>query len=90
MILLYITKIYLEGALFGALVWLSWLSVQLLILAQVMISQFMGLSPTLGSTLPELGFSPSVSAPPMLTYVCLHSLVCSLSLSLSLSLKTNK
>ena len=30
--------------------WLSWLSVRPLILAQVMISWFMGLSPALGST----------------------------------------
>ena len=31
--------------------WLSWLSVQLLLLAQVMISRIVGLSPVLGSQL---------------------------------------
>ena len=35
----------------GAPGWLSWLSTQLLILAQVMISHFVRLSPTLGSVL---------------------------------------
>ena len=35
----------------GAPGWLSWLSIQLLVLAQVMISQFMGLSPASGSVL---------------------------------------
>ena len=64
--------------------WLSWLSVQLLISGQVVISRFMSLSPTWGSVLTVwslLGIlSPSVSAPPP------HVLF----LSLSLSLKINK
>ena len=37
--------------LFGAPVWLSWLSVDYLLLAQVMISWFMSLSPASGSVL---------------------------------------
>ena len=48
--------------------WLSGLNIQLLISAQVMISWFMGLSPTSGSALTAwslLGVpSPSLSAPP--------------------------
>ena len=40
--------------LFGVPVWLSGLSVWLFISAQVMISLFMGSSPTLGSTLPVI------------------------------------
>ena len=59
--------------------WLSWLIVQLLILAQVMVSQFVGLNPALGSVLMGrsllwiLSFLLSVPFP----------LVLSLSLSLS-------
>ena len=56
----------------GAPGWLSWLSVQLLISAQVMISRFVSSSPTLGSVLTvqsllgilALPFCPS---PPMLS-----------------------
>ena len=58
--------------------------------AQVMISQFVSLSPKLGSVLTARrlepasdSVSPSLSAPPLLVFV----LVLSLSLSLSLSLK---
>ena len=55
----------------GAPGWLSWLSIQLLVLAQVMISQFMGLSPASGSVLTyraslEFSLSLSLSAPPPL------------------------
>ena len=57
----------------GAPGWLSWLSIQLLVLAQVMISQFMGLSPASGSVLTcraslefSLSLSLSLSAPPPL------------------------
>ena len=58
--------------------WLSWLDIRLLISAQVMISQFLGLSPTLGSALAVwslLGILPlsllslSVSALPLLVHV---------------------
>ena len=63
-------------------------SVGHLTLAQVMISQFGSLSPSLGSVLTAQSLdpapdsaSPSVSAPPQLACVCL------LSLSLSLSQK---
>ena len=67
----------------GAPGWLSQLSVQLSISAQVMISRFVGLSPTSGPVLiaPSLLgiLSPSLSVPPLLT----------LSLSLSPS-KINK
>ena len=56
----------------GAPEWLSWLSIWLLVAAQVMVSQFVGLSPTLGSVLAVwslLGIlSPSLSAPPSLTH----------------------
>ena len=51
--------------------WLSWLSVWLLVSAQVMISQFVSLSPTLGSTLimqsllGVLSLSLSLSLPPL-------------------------
>ena len=48
----------------GALEWLSHLSLQLLILAQVMISQFMGSRLMLGLLLGIL--SPSLSALPLL------------------------
>ena len=57
----------------GAPGWLSWLSIQLLILVQVMISWFMSLSPMSGSE----GFSFSLS-------LCLPLLMCTCSLSLSL------
>ena len=66
--------------------WLSWLSVRLLILAQVMISRFVSLSPRLGSALTVwnllgiLSLSLSLSLP----------LPCSLMLSPSLSLQINK
>ena len=54
---------------FGAPGWLSQLSVRLLILAQVMISQFLSSSPTLGSMLTVqslLGIlSRLLSAPPL-------------------------
>ena len=57
----------LEAQKGGALECLSQLSVQLLILAQVMIALFMGLSPALGSLLTMRGLlrilSPSVTAP---------------------------
>ena len=49
--------------------WLSRLSIRLLILAQVMISQFVSLSPVLGSALTPwscLGFSLSPSASSLL------------------------
>ena len=64
--------------------WLSQLSVQLLILAQVMISQFMGLNPTLGSALTAWdSLSLSLSAPPLLVHT-------PLSLSKEISLKKKK
>ena len=54
----------------GAPGWLSWLSVQLLVLAQVVISRFVSSSPTLGSMLTAqslLGIlSFPLSAPPLL------------------------
>ena len=59
----------------GAPGWLSRVSVRLLILAQVMISQFMSSSPTSGSALTVqtllwiLSLSPSLSVPPPLTCV---------------------
>ena len=73
----------LEIICLGAPEWLSQLNVQLLILAQVMISQFMSLSPTLGSVLTEPGWDflpPFLSAPSLLT--C--------SLSLKIKKQTNK
>ena len=64
--------------------------------AQVVISQFMGSSPTLGSALtvqslePASGsVSPSLSAPPLLEHALSLSLSLSVSLCLSLS-KVNK
>ena len=54
----------------GAPVCLSWLSVWLLVSAQVMISHFLSSSPTLGTALTEwtllgiLSLSPFLSAPP--------------------------
>ena len=62
----------------GAPGWLSRLSVRLLILAQVTISGFMGLSPASSSALTTRSLlgSLSLSAPPLLV--------------LSLSLKINK
>ena len=49
----------------GAPRWLSQLSVQLLVLAQVMISQFMSLSPVSGSVLMACSLlgMPALSAP---------------------------
>ena len=67
----------------GAPGWLSQLTVRLLVLAQVTILQFIGLSPTSGSTLTVwslLGIFSlflSLSASPML----MHTLSFSLSLS---------
>ena len=66
----------------------SWLSIRLLISAQIMISQFMSSSRTSDSALMVqsplgiLSLSPPLSAPPLL--------VCSLCLSLSLFQKINK
>ena len=53
------TPKYLLKANIGAPVWLNWLSFQLLILAQVMISQFMGLSPVSGSVLRAQSLEPA-------------------------------
>ena len=52
--------------------WLSWVNARLLVLAQVMISQSVGLSSVSGSVLSLLGMlslslSLSLSAPPLLT-----------------------
>ena len=62
----------------GLSAWLSWLSVHLLISAQVMISQFGSLSPTSGSALRVwslLGIlSPPLSAPPPPSGSLAHSL----------------
>ena len=69
-----------EKQLRGALGWLSRLSLWLLILAQVMISQFVGSSPTSGSSLTVWSLLGILSL--SLPYSC--------SLSLSLSLKINK
>ena len=68
----------------GALGWLSWLSVWLLISAQVMISQSVDTSPMLGS---ELSVQKLLGILFLSLFLC-PSLV--LSLSLSLSLKINK
>ena len=61
--------------------WLSQLSVQLLVSAQVMISQFVGSSPTSGPVLiaeslepASDSVSPSLSAPPLLALCLSHSL----------------
>ena len=62
----------------GASGWLSWLSIQLLILAQVMISRFMRSSPALGSVL-AVQILLGLSLPLSLS----HPLLLSLSLSLS-------
>ena len=66
---------------------LSGLNDEFLISAQVMISQFVGWSPTLGSVQTVknlLGILSPLSAPPLL--MCVHACECSLSLSVSLSL----
>lgn len=47
----------------GTFKWLGQLSVRLLILAQVTMSQFMGLSPPLGSTLTMWNLSGILSVP---------------------------
>ena len=63
--------------------WLSWLRVRLSISVQVMISPFMGWSPTVVSTEPAWdSLSPFLSAPPQCA--------CALTLSLPLSLSPNK
>ena len=67
----------------GAPQWLSWLSVQLLISTQVVISQFLSLSSTSGSALTAwslLGILPLLSLP--LPCACAHVHVLSPSLSL--------
>ena len=80
----------------GAPGWLSWLSIQLLILAQVMILQFMRSSPELGSVLTVqslLGilFLPLSTSPLLsLTFFLSGSFSLSLSLYLSLSLSLSK
>ena len=51
----------------GAPGWLSRLGIRLLILAQVMISQVMSLSPTVSAEPAWESLSPSFSAPPLLT-----------------------
>ena len=63
----------------GAFGWLSWLIIQLLISAQVMISRFVNWSPTYSSALSADSDWDSVSP-----------LLCPFSLSLSLSLPKNK
>ena len=68
--------------------WLSRLSIQLLISAQVMILQFMGSSPTLGSALTAenlLGILSLSATPP-----CIHMHVRSLSLKINKLLKKMK
>ena len=75
---------------FGAPGWFSRLSVQLLISAQIMISEFVRSSPTscytdsMGPVWDSL--SPSLSAPPLLA----HIPMCACALSLSNKLKTFK
>ena len=70
-----IRQLKLSGV--GVLGWLSQLSIQLLVLVQVVISWFMGLSPTSGSVLTARSLepasdavSPSLCASPLLT-LCL-------------------
>ena len=70
----------------GASGWLSQLSVQLLVSAQVMIPQFVSSSPALGSLLSAQ--SPLQVLCPSLSLSLPCSLARSLSLSLSLSLKS--
>ena len=70
--------------------WLNWLSIWLLVLAQVMISQFVSLSPVLGSMLSAWD-SVSLPAPPLsLCFSPAHALSDSLSLCLSLCLSKTK
>ena len=82
----FLFKFQLVNSVIGAPGWLSWLSVQLLISAQVMISWFLRSSPMLSFVLTAwslfgiLSLSPFISVPPSL----------SLSLSLSLSDTINK
>ena len=62
---------------FGASGWLSQLSVRLLVLAQVMVSRFVGSSPSSGSALTVLGslpLSPSLPALPLLVLAHAHAL----------------
>ena len=67
-----VSEIILKKRHLGGPGWLSWLSIRLLILAQVMISWFMGSSPVLGGLCADssepTGDSPSslLSAPPPL------------------------
>ena len=77
---------HLKKELGGAPGWLSGLSVPLLVSAQVMISQFVGSSPTSGSALTAQSLLEILSLP-----LC-PSPVCALCLppSLSFSLKINK
>ena len=80
---------YLKCWLGGAPGWLSQLGVWLLILAQVMISWFVGLSPTLGSQLQLHAGSGEPTWDSLSLFLSL-SLPHSCHLSLSLSLSQNK
>ena len=68
--------------------WLSWLSVQLLVLAQVMISRFMSSSPVSGSLLSVQ--SPLCILCPLLSLPLPCSHMCSLSLSLKKEINIKK
>ena len=67
----------IEGRFFGAPGWLSWLGVQLLVLAQVMISQFVSSSPASGSVLMAQSLLGILSLPLsfLLPYSCSLSII---------------
>ena len=75
-------NLHLKSLSFGARGWPSGLHVRLLVSAQVMISQFVSLSPTSGSVLTARGLPVVLSLPLSLCPSPAHSL--------SLSLKINK
>ena len=83
MTLMYSVKLILRKIV-GASGWLSWLSVQLLVSAQVMIIKFMRLSPALGSVLAARSLLGILSLPLSV------SLCPSAARVLSLSLKIDK
>ena len=77
-------------SILGAPGWLSWLSVRLLISAQVRISWFMGWSPVSGSVLTVQSPLGILSLPLSLLFPCVHGHVHTLSLSINKKKKKRK